>query len=68
MEQTGFRQDWNCVDQVLSLIGYIESGFQRGVKATAVFANLTAAYDTVWKDGLLYNVTYYPLQKSLSTN
>jgi hypothetical protein len=44
---------------VLALTSYIESGFQKRLKTGVVFVDLTAAYDTVWKDGLihkLYNV------------
>jgi hypothetical protein len=46
-------------DQVLALTSYIDSGFQKRLKTGVVFVDLTAAYDTVWKDGLihkLYNV------------
>jgi hypothetical protein len=59
IEQTGFRPNRNCCDQVLALTSYIESGFQKRLKTGVVFVDLTAAYDTVWKDGLihkLYNV------------
>jgi hypothetical protein len=65
IEQAGFRPNRNCCDQVLALISYIESGFQNGV----VFVDLTAAYDTVWKDGLihkLYNVIRVPCGKMVS--
>jgi hypothetical protein len=44
---------------VLALTSYIESGFQKRLKTGVVFVDLTTAYDTVWKDGLihkLYNV------------
>jgi hypothetical protein len=46
---------------VLALTSYIESGFQKRLKTGVVFVDLTAAYDTVWKDGLihkLYNVIH----------
>jgi hypothetical protein len=59
IEQAGFRPNRNCCDQVLALTSYIESGFQKRLKTGVVFVDLTAAYDTVWKDGLihkLYNV------------
>jgi hypothetical protein len=59
IEQAGFRPNRNCCDQVLALTSYIESGFQKRLKTGVVFVDLTAAYDTVWKDGLihkLYNI------------
>jgi hypothetical protein len=59
IEQASFRPNRNCCDQVLALTSYIESGFQKRLKTGFVFADLPAAYDTVWKGGLirkLYNV------------
>jgi hypothetical protein len=59
IEQAGFRPNRNCCDQVLALTSYIESDFQKRLKTGVVFVDLTAAYETVWKDGLihkLYNV------------
>jgi len=53
IEQAGFRPHRNCCDQVLSLTANIEDGFEKGLKSAAVFIDLTAAYDTVWRDGLI---------------
>ena len=55
-EQAGFRSCRNCCDQVLTLTNYIETGFQKKLKTGVAFVDLTAAYDTVWKDGLLYKL------------
>lgn len=55
-EQGGFRPNRNSCDQVLSLTTHIESGFQQHFKTGAVFLDLSAAYDTVWKNGLLYKL------------
>src|ERR1700712_2366189 len=46
----------NCCDQVLALSTHIEKGFQKRLKTGAVFLDLTAAYDTVWKDGLIHKL------------
>lgn len=54
VEQAGFRPHRSCVDQVLSLTTHIEAGFQKQLKTTVVYVDLTAAYDTVWREGLLY--------------
>lgn len=53
-EQAGFRKKRSCEEQVLSLTNHIENGFQRMLKTGVVLIDLTAAYDTVWKRGLLY--------------
>ncbi|KAI5732205.1 hypothetical protein M8J77_023312 [Diaphorina citri] len=54
IEQAGFRPGRNCVDQVLSLTNHIEAGFQLKQKTSVAFIDLSAAYDTVWREGLLY--------------
>lgn len=52
-EQAGFRAGRSCTDQVLCLTNFIETGYQKRLKTGVVFVDLTAAYDTVWKKGLL---------------
>jgi hypothetical protein len=54
IEQAGFRGGRSCCDQVLALTTYVEDGFQKGKKTGAAFLDLTAAYDTVWRQGLLF--------------
>ena len=56
IEQAGFRPERSCADQVMSLTTHIEAGYQRRLKTSAVFIDLSAAYDTVWKQGLLYKL------------
>lgn len=53
VEQAGFRPGRSCCDQALALTNYIEKGFQEGLKTSVVFVDLTAAYDTVWREGML---------------
>lgn len=66
VEQAGFRHNRGCEDQVLSVTSHIEAGFQQRLKTTVAFVDLTAAYDTVWKDGLLYKLyRTIPCQKLL---
>lgn len=55
-EQAGFRKSRSCEEQVLTLTNHIEEGFQKQLKTGVVFIDLTAAYDTVWKRGLLYKL------------
>ncbi|KAL1454475.1 hypothetical protein WDU94_010720 [Cyamophila willieti] len=54
VEQAGFRPGRNCADQVLALTNHIEAGFQLKLKTSVAFIDLSAAYDTVWREGLLH--------------
>lgn len=56
VEQAGFRPKRSCSDQVLSLTTHIEAGFQKQLKTSVAFIDLTAAYDTVWRQGMLYKL------------
>jgi hypothetical protein len=51
MNPAGFRQHRSCTEQVMALTSHIEAGFQHQLKTGAVFVDLTAAYDTVWREG-----------------
>ena len=50
-EQAGFRHGKSTLDQVLLFTKKIEEFFEAKKKASAVFVDLTAAYDTVWHRG-----------------
>jgi hypothetical protein len=39
----------------MAIMTHIEAGFQHQLKTGAVFVDLTAAYDTVWREGLVIN-------------
>lgn len=56
-EQAGFQKNRSCCDQVLALTNFIELGFEKGLKTGVVFLDLSAAYDTVWKKGLLLKLS-----------
>lgn len=55
VEQSGFRRRLSCSDQVLSLTTYIKAGFQNFLKTTVILTDLTTAFDTDWRHGLLYH-------------
>jgi len=40
------------LEQVLALTSHVEAGFERKEKTGTVLIDLSAAYDTVWTDGL----------------
>ncbi|XP_055714426.1 uncharacterized protein LOC129808680 [Phlebotomus papatasi] len=52
VSQAGFRKHRGCTEQVLALTSHVEAGYERRQKTGVVFVDLTAAYDTVWRDGL----------------
>ena len=52
-EQAGFRPGRSTLDQVAKLTSDIEQAFDGNLKGGAVFVDLTAAYDTVWRRGLI---------------
>lgn len=54
--QTGFRHHRGCAEQVAALTTFIESGFQRNLKTNVIFVDLTAAYDTIWRNGLIFKL------------
>ena len=51
-EQAGFRCDRSSTDQVTLLTQGIENSFSAKKKASAVFVDFAAAYDSVWHRGL----------------
>lgn len=52
-QQAGFRAKRNCTDQVLALSTFIEAGL---MKTACAFVDLSSAYDTVWKKGMMYKL------------
>lgn len=54
LQQAGFRSKTKCVDQVISLTTPIEAGFQRKLKTAAALIDLSATYDTLWGEGMVY--------------
>ena len=51
--QTGYRQHRSTEDQLAYLTQDIQDGFSDKKKSLAVFFDLSKAFDTVWKEGLL---------------
>ena len=57
-QQAGFRQGRSTVQQVLKLTSEIEKSFENEYKAGAVMVSLSAAYDTVWHQGLALKLVH----------
>jgi hypothetical protein len=53
INQAGFRQHRSCNEHVMALTTHIVAGFQYQLKTGSVFVDLTATYDTVWREGLI---------------
>jgi len=51
--QAGFRNKVSTIDQLMRIITDIQIALNKGWKAGAVFMDLTAAFDTVWHEGLI---------------
>ena len=51
--QAGFRQHRSTVDQIVKLTQAVKDGFHRKQSTLAVFIDLKAAYDKVWRSLLL---------------
>lgn len=56
-EQAGFRPNRGSVEQVLALTTFIENGFQKNLKTFVIFVDLSSAYDTVWRQGILLKLS-----------
>ena len=52
-EQAGFRRRRSTVHQIVKLSSDIEDSFEKRHKAGVILVDLTAAYDTVWHQGLI---------------
>jgi len=57
VDQAGFRHGCSTCDQDPGLTVFTENGFEETMKTSAVFLDLTAAYDTIWLTGLLYKLS-----------
>ena len=52
-EQAGFRRGRSTVHNIVNLTDDIEEAFKKSHKAGMILVDLTAAYDTVWHQGLI---------------
>ena len=53
VEQGGFRRNRGCNEQLLAFSTFVESGFHNHQKTSIAQLDLTTAYGTVWKDGMV---------------
>jgi hypothetical protein len=56
MQQSGFRKNRQTRDNILLLLQKAKQSFGQGRQMVAVFFDITAAFDKVWHDGLMYKL------------
>ena len=56
--QSGFRPNDSCINQLLSIIHDIYTGFDDGttLEVRGVFLDMPKAFDKVWHEGLIYKL------------
>ena len=63
--QTGYRKFRSTEDQLALLVQDVENSFQEKKKALAVFFDLSRAFDTVWKGGLILKLLRAGIRENL---
>ncbi|GBN54684.1 putative RNA-directed DNA polymerase from transposon BS [Araneus ventricosus] len=58
-EQFGFRKSLIATHQLLRVVEYITSGFEKGECTDAVFLDVQKAFDRVWIQGLIHKFIRY---------
>ena len=54
--QIGFRQGYRTADHIFVLQTIVKCYFKKNVKIFACFVDFSKAYDTIWRNGLLYKL------------
>ncbi len=55
--QTGFRRGCTTTDNLIRIESAIKSGFNSSHPTTAIFLDISKAYDNTWIEGLLFKLT-----------
>ncbi|GBN71585.1 putative RNA-directed DNA polymerase from transposon BS [Araneus ventricosus] len=55
----GFRKSLTTTHQLLRVVEYITSGFEKGESTGAVFLDVQKAFDRVWIQGLIHKLIRY---------
>ena len=59
--QSGFRQNRQTKDNILNITQKVMESFNRGKKVCCIFFDISAAFDKVWHNGLIYKLTQIKL-------
>lgn len=63
-EQGGFRKKHSTIHAVLRLAQYIYNVFEGEQYTAAIFIDLKGAYDTIWREGLVFKLHKTGIQGS----
>ena len=55
-EQDGFRKKHSTTNAVLRLVQSIYNRFVKDMYTAAIFIDLKGAYDTIWREGMIYKL------------
>ena len=55
--QSGFKPVDSCINQLLSITHEIYSSFDEGLEVRSVFLNISKAFDKVWHDSIVFQLT-----------
>ena len=55
--QSGLKPVDSCINQLLSITHEIYSSFDEGLEVRSVFLNISKAFDKVWHDGIVFQLT-----------
>ena len=64
-EQDGFRRKHSIVHAVLRLVQSVFNGFEKDMYTAAIFFDPKWAYDTIWREGLIYKLNSIGIQGKL---
>ena len=55
--QSGFKPDDSCVNQLVSITHEIYKSFDKGHEVRGVFLDISKAFEKVWYDGIIFKLT-----------
>ena len=65
--QSGFRTEDSCINQLLSITYNIFHCFDEGMETRAIPLDISKAFDKVWHKGVIYKLCQYGFTGNLST-
>ena len=54
--QSGFKPDDSCINQLFSITHEIFTSFDNGVEVRSVFLDISKAFNKVWYKGLIFKL------------
>ena len=55
--QSGFKPDVSCINQLLSIPHEIYESFDVGLEVRSASLDISKAFDKVWHDGIIYKLS-----------